>query len=1063
MINEIMSSNASAVADEDGDYPDWLELYNPGPQPVNLAGYALSDENKNPLKWRFETGTVEAGGFLLVFASGKDRQPAAALVEDMTTLPGLKLWLRADSINPTNTAEVRQSNGRYFLQRWLDQSGQARHAAQPSLNQQPEWLAGSPATAGLPWLRFDGTDDSLSVGSVFAQNDFCVIAVARATAGQEIDPESASGVGGVAGERYLFGAAHGGDNNGGAGLSVGSNGISAYEHGSGYMPALAVYKGPVGPGLAVISLNYAGRRPAIYLQGTLARTGLSSPRAAVLAPVQIGAGPYGAFRGELAELLVYGRSLPDGERRAVEEYLARKYGLKLLQRFHTSFALNASGENLFLANPQGEVVDRLLPGPLPRDISFGRKPDGQGELFFFAQSTPGGPNSTAAARELLEAPAFSQSGGFYSNSFSLSLAVTNDGAVIRYTLDGSEPSEKSSLYTNTITLTSRAGSPNIFSAVPTAPGWQAPAGEVFKGTVVRARSFKAGALPSAIVTETYWVTARGRARYSVPVVSLSTDRANFFDPAIGIYVAGNASGGNYSQRGPNWERPVHVEFFETNGARVFAGEGGVKIHGNTSQNFPVKGLDLDAGGGRGTGRFRHAIFPGRPRAAFRHLLLRPAGHDYSMAFMRDPMMQSLVEGLGVETQASRLAVVFLNGEYWGLHYLQEKEDADFIETYGRVAEGEYDYLEGYASAREGDTRQYEAFQAFLAGHDLSNPAYYAQVETMMDVANYTIYKATEIFNYRWDIGNHRLWRTRAEGARWRWIHFDDDVGWGGFWAEQPAWSFDMLEAVTQPTGSLHDHNNETTTFLLRKLLASADFKRTFINGFADLLNTAFHSTRTTARVNQMAAALEPEMQEHINRWRAPASLSAWKSNVQYLRDFANRRPAAVRQHIVKKFGLRGTALVRVSLADPNMGSLTINTLDLLIPGGTSWDGVYFKDVPITIRAVPRRGYRFAGWTGSPGLTSNPLVLSLRGDLTLSPAFALDPAARPVLTGAEPLGDYIRITGQGLPELTYELQVSTNFLEWRSHQETFSGTDGALDIFTSPPGSAAASFYRLALP
>src|SRR5439155_885073 len=80
--------------------------------------------------------------------------------------------------------------------------------------------------------------------------------------------------------------------------------------------------------------------------------------------------------------------------------------------------------------------------------------------------------------------------------------------------------------------------------------------------------------------------------------------------------------------------------------------------------------------------FRYRIFPERARAEFEHFLLRPSGQDYYLAFMRDEFMQSLAAELGMETQAARLAVVFLNGEYWGLHYLREKEDTDFIAYYG---------------------------------------------------------------------------------------------------------------------------------------------------------------------------------------------------------------------------------------------------------------------------------------------------------------------------------------------------------------------------------------------
>src|SRR5206468_81890 len=82
----------------------------------------------------------------------------------------------------------------------------------------------------------------------------------------------------------LLGATHGGDFNAGAGVSAGTNGVSVYEHGANYMPALAVYSGPLGAGAAVISVNYSNKQPVLYVQGNLARAGVASSRARVTAP-----------------------------------------------------------------------------------------------------------------------------------------------------------------------------------------------------------------------------------------------------------------------------------------------------------------------------------------------------------------------------------------------------------------------------------------------------------------------------------------------------------------------------------------------------------------------------------------------------------------------------------------------------------------------------------------------------------------------------------------------------------------------------------------------------------
>ena len=79
-INEVMASNSMSIADQDGDFEDWIELYNYGSEPVNLEGFGLSDDYDNPFRWVFPSVVMEPGEFLLVWASGKDRRPEGGWV-----------------------------------------------------------------------------------------------------------------------------------------------------------------------------------------------------------------------------------------------------------------------------------------------------------------------------------------------------------------------------------------------------------------------------------------------------------------------------------------------------------------------------------------------------------------------------------------------------------------------------------------------------------------------------------------------------------------------------------------------------------------------------------------------------------------------------------------------------------------------------------------------------------------------------------------------------------------------------------------------------------------------
>ena len=76
VVSEFMASNQSTLEDEDGEFSDWLELHNPNPTDVSLDGWSLSDDAGDPRKWQLPAITLETGGYLLIFASGKDRASA---------------------------------------------------------------------------------------------------------------------------------------------------------------------------------------------------------------------------------------------------------------------------------------------------------------------------------------------------------------------------------------------------------------------------------------------------------------------------------------------------------------------------------------------------------------------------------------------------------------------------------------------------------------------------------------------------------------------------------------------------------------------------------------------------------------------------------------------------------------------------------------------------------------------------------------------------------------------------------------------------------------------------
>ena len=171
------------------------------------------------------------------------------------------------------------------------------------------------ATSGLfgGAMNFNGDADYIDLGytSNIGANNFTYTMWLRAETTHQIDTESTSGTGGIAGQTYVLYPDQA-VSNGGAGLSVATNGISVYEHGSGYMPALAVWEN-TDSDWQHVSVTYSAKQPTIYYNGSSTHTGLTSTRSNVYAvgeDTSIGGGcnvvcsSSGYFDGDLDEVRI---------------------------------------------------------------------------------------------------------------------------------------------------------------------------------------------------------------------------------------------------------------------------------------------------------------------------------------------------------------------------------------------------------------------------------------------------------------------------------------------------------------------------------------------------------------------------------------------------------------------------------------------------------------------------------------------------------------------------------------------------------------------------------------
>ena len=422
------------------------------------------------------------------------------------------------------------------------------------------------------------------------------------------------------------------------------------------------------------------------------------------------------------------------------------------------------------------------------------------------------------------------------------------------------------------------------------------------------------------------------------------DSAQLFNPYFGA---------NFWQ---DWERPIHIELYEPTGELGFSIDAGVKIYGAWSRAFPEKSLAIYTRWNYGFEKIPYKIFPDLPIKKFNNIILRNSGNDWGYTMFRDAMMHTLVKSTGIDIQAYRPAVVYLNGEYWGIHNIREKINEHYIADHYNVNPDSIDLLELNGDIIIGNNTKYRELINYVNSYNLSVNSNYNHVKSLMDVDEFICYMVSEIYfdNGDWPGNNIKFWRSQSQSGKWRWIMFDTDFGFGLY--NQNGYQNNSLEAATATNGAEWP-NPPWSTLLLRKLLNNTEFKNSFINRYADFSNSIFKSDTVKKTIQKFKSGIEPEIPEHIKRWES-FSLSQWYENIQQLEEFADKRNAFMYSHFVQKFKLTGVTSISLNISPLGAGKIILNTLSL---NNFPWTGNYFQNIPINLTAVPNAGYKFKEW------------------------------------------------------------------------------------------------------
>jgi len=714
---------------------------------------------------------------------------------------------------------------------------------------------------------------------------------------------------------------------------------------------------------------------------------------------------------------------------------------------HTNFAINAGGETITLSYPDGSIADQIPPIVLNQNQSYGRTTDGSSDFIIFPIPTPGQANFHQNGVTSLSPPIFSVESGFYNSQFILNITHPDPDVTIIYTTDGSIPDEtnisgttyefknvypqnpgnefgpllnqsfRSEIYTNPLLINDRTLDENkisVISSTNSSNPTYLPDFPVLKSNVIRAKAIKEN-ISSEVITKNFFYAPADSDVLSLPIVALNTNGDLLFDYEQGINVAGkdfddwrtqypnlttSFYGANFNRGGEEWEINAHFSYF-VNQEEVLNQAVGLRIHGGQTRKLPSKSFRIYARSEYGEERLNYPFFENLTDDSFKRIVLRNSGNDFSTTYFLDAFIQKSVRHLNFETQSYQPTITFLNGEYWGILNMRERYDKHYLKRVFDINDGEIDHVEisGLYEAKEGSLDHYMSLLNFIESNSLVTTENFEYIKTQLDPENFADYHITEIYinNLDWMHNNVELFRKKTlqytpsspygHDGRWRWMLKDTDVGFGLSGTFQ-----DNTLAFALGNNNVNNPYPAWSRILFTKMIENESFKHYFINRFADLLNTTFLPIRLEAMFHEMKNNISEEFPKHNERWNLFENLQVWHDYSSAIINFASQRPFHQRNHIREAFGISENITTFLNVSNSTHGYIKINTIEILpTTMGVSanpypWEGTYFKDIPITLKAVAKQGFVFSHWSGFSNSTEAEISIIPNSNIQLTAHF-----------------------------------------------------------------------------
>jgi gliding motility-associated-like protein len=664
-----------------------------------------------------------------------------------------------------------------------------------------------------------------------------------------------------------------------------------------------------------------------------------------------------------------------------------------LANLHANFRVGQTQPNeiIALVAPDGSTILDIDMIDVTSQVGHtrGRFPDGADNWVIFTQPTIGASNNGATPYlDYAPTPVFNQPAGYHGGAINVAISIPdpNPGFTIRYTLDGTFPTAASPVYTGPINISAT--------------------------TVLMAATFSAD--PNYL-----------RSFYEFSTFFFGTDQHTI--PAFSV------AGGQVQTllQGTQIAPLTTLEMFDENGQRISKNVGDTNKHGNDSWAYQQRGIDwIDRDKMGYTGATELQLFRTSERTSYKRYMFKAAANDNydyapgNPAHIRDAYVMSLsqVGNLELDERSVEFCVLYCNGQYWGVYDYREKvDDWHFTLEYYNQDKHQLDFLKtwGGSWAKYGNFTNWNNLRNFITGNDMTDQTNYDYVKTQLNVISLIDYFAinTWIVASDWLNWNTAWWRGYNEfgdAQKWRYTLWDMDASFGhyinytGIPNTGPYADPCFGEQLNNPGGQGH-------TQIMSALLDNEEFFNTYINRYADLINTVFSCDFAIAHLDSLIDIIDPEMPRQIERWNG--TYNGWQNGVTILRNFIETRCAeTIIEGMEDCYDLTA---IEVTIMIEGEGEVVLNGITIT-PGMTPWTGTYFAEVPFDLTAIETGEGVFQFWETLVGNleyddeTTFSITVNPDGSVTIVAHF-IPVAEFPVTFIVEPEGTgQIELNGDLLP-------------------------------------------------